>query len=120
MILITQVLTSCFTYQRITKRGEPLIEIKSKIQVNKMHWITLKSGTTLKVFVTNIDNEKVFGELLEKDATGFLVKYPFEETFENLERNTSKIEVKKFNPYLTIALIAPLIFSIIYTTSYVY
>ncbi len=108
--------SSCFTYRSISGKIEPTAEdIRMKIQPKKMHWVALKSGKEFKLYVTRIDSIKVYGEIQAKDAMGFSANYAFEDTFENLQTNSEKISVRKFNPYITGGIIlVPVIFGIIY------
>lgn len=102
IILLSLSLSSCYTQKSLTGRGEPITaDIKSKIQPGKIHFITPRYGKRLKVYVTSVDSVKMYGKLYSRDAQGNSIKSPFEDSFESLEKNAIKVEVRKINPWTT-------------------
>ncbi len=119
ILFIPFVLSSCFTFQSISKREVLTVEkIRAEIKPNKIHWVKLNTGKELKLYVTRIDSVYIYGEVHEKDSYGFLVKYPYEDKLEALAKNASKVSVRKFNPRLTTTItVVPIILIVIVTNS---
>lgn len=115
LVWLIPLLSSCFTNKSLVKRGEPItVDVVSKMQPQKMHWIRIRTGQEFKLYVTRIDSAKVFGEVHEKDSLGFITKHPYEDTFINLQKNATKIRVHKFDPIKTTTVIAvPILLGII-------
>lgn len=98
---------SCTTFKPINKAGTPVTaDIRSKLKKDKKHLIKLKTGKTLIVFVQGWDEEKLYGEGLERDNSGKLVRYPFEEKFADLEKHAQKVSVRKVSVVLTTVTVA--------------
>lgn len=112
-VMILLSLSSCYTQKSLTGRGELITaDIKSKIQPGKIHFITPRYGKRLKVYVTSVDSVKIYGKLYSRDAQGNSTKSPFEDSFESLEKNAVKVEVRKINPWSTGLLLCTVIFII--------
>ena len=106
---ITHVsLVSCSSYQNITKTNEPTIEdFKTKIVIDRDYAFTLRSGKKLYIHITKIDSVNVYGvarDSKEKNTSTYI----FEDSYEGLHKNVSKIDLLKFDSILTI--IIPTIF----------
>ena len=98
-------LTSCTSYKDITKKNPINKEFLSQLKVNKRYKLYLNSGAVLKVRVDSIENERVYGRMWgssrDKNTQG-----SFNDSFDRLSANVTKISRKKFNPYLTVLAVA--------------
>ena len=112
-VVILLSLSSCYTQKSLTGQGVPISsEIKKKIQPGKIYFIKPRYGERLKVYVTSVDSVKMYGKLYSKDARGNSIKSPFEDSFESLQKNALKVEVRKINPWSTGLLLCSVIFII--------
>lgn len=106
-ILFTFVISSCTSFKPITRNQEfTEVDLRTKIVPGKVYQFDLTSNRQIKVKVTKVDSINVYG--IEKiiSAEGKLQTGPFQDSFEDLKKNTNKVKVKKFDPFLTTGLIA--------------
>ena len=73
----------------------------ANLKPGKRYEFELKTGNTLKVTIEKLEGDQLIGFHHTKDSLGRMVTNPFSDSFENLEKNTAKISVSKFDPFLT-------------------
>ncbi|HET6540593.1 MAG TPA: hypothetical protein VFG46_08925 [Chryseolinea sp.] len=73
--------------------------------MKKNYKFYLSSGAVLKLRVDSVENERVHERMLglSRDKT---TQGSFNDSFDRLSNNVTKISRKKFNPYLTVLAVA--------------
>jgi len=108
LVLLAQLLSSCFTYKSLTKKEPVTLDFISKLKPGKKYKFELKTGQTLVVHVVTIDTENITGYIYRRSG-GKTTKESYSETFQSIEQNVAKISVRKFNPYLTtVSIVVPI------------
>jgi len=128
LVLVTPLLSSCFSYKNLTKKKEPIThDLLAKLKPGKKYKFELKLGETQKIYISDITGETVTGYLYQEgkkvtnrnsqsvsSITGQIeyqelyvkeTKSNYSDNFENITRNVAKISRRKFNPFKTAALI---------------
>ena len=105
IVVLATALSSCTSHKVITKNHPVNNELLSQLKVNKKYKFYLASGAVLKVRVDSVENERVYGRMLgsSRDKT---TQGSFNDSFDSLSNNVTKISRKKFNPYLTVLAVA--------------
>jgi hypothetical protein len=96
------VLTSCTSYRTIAKKEAITKDFLSQLRVNKRYRFELETGSTLRVRIDSIDNEKLYGRIFESGDLFVSRKNNFSDSLENIDGNVTKISRRGFNPSLTI------------------
>jgi hypothetical protein len=96
------VLTSCTSYRTIAKKEAITKDFLSQLRVNKRYRFELETGSTLRVRIDSIDNEKLYGRIFESGDLFVSRKNNFSDSLENIDGNVTKISRRGFNPPLTI------------------
>ncbi len=106
IFVIIMSLSSCMTYKNISKHNE-LTEatIRAKLIPGKRYEIKLNYGKILKIKVTSVDSTNVYGIENVMNNERKMIKQSFSDSFSNLHNNANSISIKKFNPWLTTAVI---------------
>jgi hypothetical protein len=102
-------LSSCSTYKNISKDTAITQEtIRATLKPGKKYAIKLISGPVIKMKVTKVDSVNVYAIEKSKSSNTF-TGYPFIDSYENLERNTARISIRKVDPLLTaVAIVVPI------------
>lgn len=102
IIFVVLLFPSCVSYQAVNKRDKTVTkEMIANLKAGKRYEFELKTGNTLTITIEKLDAEQLIGFHHTHDSLGRMVTNPFSDSFENLEKNTAKISVSKFNPFLT-------------------
>ena len=105
LVLLTQLLSSCYSSRRINKEDEPITgSFLSQIEPGKRYEFKLKTGQTQTIYVTSVDDQTITGYLVKR-TKGKVIKSNYSASFSSIKENVSKISVQKFNPILTTATI---------------
>jgi hypothetical protein len=96
LISILFLLSSCFTYKNVTKKEAITHDFLSKLEPGKKYAFRLRTGLTLFIRVTRVEDDRVVGYYYEKKT-----KNDFSVSFQEIERDVAKISILKLNPYLT-------------------
>ena len=116
-VMLATTLSSCTSYKVITKNHAVDKELLSQLRVNKKYKFYLASGAVLKVRVDSVENERVYGQMWgsSRDKT---TQGSFNDSFDSLSNNVTKISRKKFNPYLTVLAVAvPVAAAVLYSAA---
>ena len=102
LLSVALLFPSCVSYQAVNKRDKTVTkEMIANLKPGKRYEFELKTGNTLKVTIERLESDQLIGFYHAYDSLGRVATNPFSDSFENLEKNTAKISVSKFNPYLT-------------------
>ena len=104
LVSLSLLLSSCYSYQRITKTEPITRNLLSTLQPGKDYKFELKSGAIQTIFVTAVDGDTIKGFLYQR-VNGKMTQSDYLDTFENIEKSVSTIAVKNFQPgktYITI------------------
>jgi len=113
------LLSSCTSYLTMAKNETITEDYLSQLRVNKRYKFELATGSTLRVRVDSIKNEKLYGHIFQSGEVFMSRKNPFSDPLENLDANVIKISRRKFNPFLTtLAVGVPKLIVIICTARY--
>jgi hypothetical protein len=103
LFLLALITSSCFTTKNLTKHEAITHDFLASLKPGKKYVFELKIGTRQYVRIKQVTDEIISGQIYEKNNDGKKVWSDYSETFENMEKNVSKISVIKLNPYLTTA-----------------
>jgi len=106
LVLLAQLLSSCFTYKSPTKKEPVTLDFISKLKPGERYKFELKTGQTLVIHILTVSTETITGYIYRHDGKGKVTKNDYSDTLQSVEKNVAKISVLKFNPYLTIVSIA--------------
>ncbi len=103
LFLVALITSSCFTAKNLTKHEAITHDLLAGLKPGKKYIFELKIGITQFVRVKHVKDDIISGQILAKNNEGKKVWSEFSETFENMEKNVTKISIIKMNPYLTAA-----------------
>jgi hypothetical protein len=70
----------------------------------------MASGLKIQVHIDSIKNDTIYGRMRQPNGTKRKGgKIPFTDSFDSINKNVVKIKQRKFNPYLTLCTVTPLI-----------
>ena len=127
LVLLTFMLSSCYSYKSISRREPITREFLSKLEPGKKYEFELMIGETQTIYITAITGETIYGVLYQdgkivKDkstssvsaVTGQIeqldvyvktTQINYSDSFENVMKNVAKISVRKVDPVKIAALI---------------
>jgi hypothetical protein len=127
LVLVTPLLSSCFTYKNLTKKAPITHDLLSRLKPGKKYKFELKIGEVQKIYISDVTGETVTGYLYQEgklvtnknrqsvsSITGQIeyqevyvkeTKSDYSDNFENITRNVTKISRRKFDPFKTAALV---------------
>jgi hypothetical protein len=102
-VLLVCFCSGCTSYKSISKKNEVVSEakIKSSLKPGGKYKLTLLSGQLLKVKILEVDSIGVHGVRLVRLGE----QHPFNDTFNDLQSNTTKISAREFDPLKTLGLL---------------
>lgn len=107
LLLFMATLTSCTSYQTIATKEKINNTLLASLKTNKKHRFYMASGLEIQIHIDSIKNDTIFGRMRQPNVKGR--KIPFTDSFDSINRNVVKIKQRKFNPYLTMGAVAPVI-----------
>jgi len=120
LLILGQVLSSCFTNKNLTKHEPITHDLLTKLKPGRKYTFQLKLGVKQVVKVTQVKDSIITGLIYEKNDKGKKTWSDYSVTFDSVEKDVAKISVLKLNPFLTSAAIVVSVYCTLYIFALAY
>ena len=104
MVMLTELLSSCYSSKNLNKEKKPFTdEFLSRLEPGKRYEFKLKTGQKQTVYLNSVDNQTISGFYYTQIGKGKKTKSDYSASFTSIQENVAEIHLRKFSPILTIA-----------------